>query len=193
MASRTVFDPSTLLRMSPLLAATCTVWANIDHTLFLDFVPTPKYRPTSPLAALFSLYEANTTGLAAVITAALNLIHAAPSSLAPAATGPAGATAKGASAAASLISSWRTGDWSVDWRSPPTLYLAGLALTAAHLALQPYLQRVVRDLVSAPNDYARARAAWRWRRAVFARAVLLDLPAWACFLGAAMGSLRPIM
>jgi hypothetical protein len=188
MATRTIFDPSTLLRMSPLLAATCTLWANIDHSLFLDFAPLPKTaRPTSPLAALFSLYEANTTGLAAVVGAALNLLHTTtpPPPANPAALGS-------ASAAASVLSSWGAADWSVDWRSPPTLYLAGLALTAAHLAAQPYLQRVVRDLASARNDYERRSAAWRWRRAVFARAMLLDLPAWVCFLGAAMASLRPI-
>ncbi|BEI82727.1 hypothetical protein CcaverHIS002_0305950 [Cutaneotrichosporon cavernicola] len=185
MASRTIFDPSTLLRMSPLLAATCTVWANIDHTLFLDFAPAPSPKSrASPLAALFSLYEANTTGLAAVVGAAMNLIHSSP-------TVPVALANPAALGGASVVAS--AASWSIDWRSPSTLYLAGLALTAAHLAIQPYLQRVVRDLVSAPNDYARANAAWRWRRAVFVRAILLDLPAWACFLGAAMGSLRPVV
>lgn len=219
MASRTVFDPTTLVRITPLLAATCTLWANVDHVLFLDFAPSPsfssssastltpcaKHAPSSPLAALFSLYEANATALAAFVGGACVLFSApspspspspssslSPSHLSPSLLSPTSSLLSSADAPKSITASIAS-LFRPDAGSPgSTLFLAGTVLTAAHLAIQPYLSTLVRALAQAQTDGEKRRAARQWRRALVVRALCLDLPAWVCFLAGAMASLRPV-
>jgi hypothetical protein len=70
-------------------------------------------------------------------------------------------------------------------------YTAGVTLSVAHFTFAPFIIGPIEDII---NDRAKGES-WkdmqRWLRIHVARSLLVDFPAWVCYLLAAMQSLSP--
>jgi hypothetical protein len=163
MASGLFVDPTTLLRVAPLVSSSAAVWFCYDQWMYYgtflhrdvkqktnDILPAYWNAHISKgLAGIFSLY-----GLSA-------------------ATGLANALSRGGRPAAPG-SRW---------------YLAGACLSVAHFVFVPWVAEEIRAMV---HDGNAVESQARWMRFHLTRTFTVDIPGWVCFGLAVLHSVHAI-
>ncbi|KAL2179626.1 uncharacterized protein P884DRAFT_256895 [Thermothelomyces heterothallicus CBS 202.75] len=170
MASRLIFDPIVLLRVTPLVSSTCTLLYGADQDFFLGLLNRPesraKSRPLLPayFGAFFRRGVVFVVACLAVTawSSVANLYARRPT----------------------LIASRSSGWW----------YVATAALSTAHLLFVPLVAPPIKAIIDADEDSAGADADANatldaWLRINRVRTLTVDLAAWVASVGAAVGSL----
>lgn len=171
MASRQFLDPATLLRVAPLVTSTVALQFSVDQYLFLDNLRAVRVRgqPGAADRAIPSYFRAFFRKGLPLLLGTYSLTIAA-----------------GACNAFLLGGSW---------------YKGGTALALAHFAFVPAVMWKVEGLAreddgenggdaGAGTEGRASRLLAGWLNVHALRSLTVDLPAWLCFLVAAVKTLR---
>jgi hypothetical protein len=162
MASTQLFDPHTLLRLSPLISSSFSLWYCVDQHMFYNNFIIPANRAKG--SALLPLYWKSilTPGLSCIFslygltigTAAANLYLGPPDS-----------------------SRW---------------YAIGAGFAMAHFAFVPLVAKSIKAIVEDESKGQSWRDQQRWLRVHAVRSVFVDFPGWLCFLTAVLQSVKVV-
>lgn len=165
MASGLFFDPMLLLRASPLITSTCSLWYAWDEQFFLSIFTRPEneFESSALLPSYFNTFFQR--GTASVLTVlALTL----------------------SSSAANLYTdrSVLSARGSLKW------YIAGTILSAAHLLFAPLIVPVIKAIVEDREGENAVPNVKEWLRVNAIRTLTVDLAAWGAFAIAVTRTLR---
>lgn len=167
MASKQFFDPLTLLRLSPLIVSTGSLWLAYDQYYFLSIFNTQSLRrqtkDTAIVPAFFqSMFISSTVRVLGLIGLAI-----------------------GASVANLYTNrSQLQANQAVDW------YKAGIVATTAHLAFLPLIAPSVRELFGGSRGGTTVHDdVQSWLKIHAIRSLTVDVAAWGAFAVAASRSL----
>jgi hypothetical protein len=163
MASGTIFDPLALLRLTPTISSSFSLWYCVDQYLFLANFTSPANRLKGSeilpqywrsflrpgLTVIFSLYG-TTIG-----SAIANLYLGPPT-------------------------------------SSSRLYTIGTCFAAAHFAFAPLVSGLIKAIVEDESKGQSWKSQKKWLRIHAIRSVVVDLPGWVCFLMAALQSVTVV-
>ncbi|KAL2163843.1 hypothetical protein VTH06DRAFT_5902 [Thermothelomyces fergusii] len=173
MASRLVFDPLVLLRVTPLVSSTCTLLHGRDQGFFLGLLNRPESRRAGSGALLPAYFSAFFRRGVVVVVALLAVTAWSSVANLCSARGP-----------AAIADRLRLRWW----------YAAAAAFSTAHLLFVPLVAPPIKAIVDADKDDgdpADANAALEtWLRINRVRTLTVDLAAWIASLGAVVSSLR---
>lgn len=157
MASKTIFDPITLLRLTPTITSSFSLWYCVDQYLFFNNFTTPANRQKGSevlpqywksllgpgLTVIFSLYGIT------IGSAVANLY-----------VGPAASSSR--------------------------FYGMGACFAAAHFAFVPLVSGIIKAIVEDDSKGQSWKDQKKWLKVHAIRSVVVDLPGWLCFLTAAL-------
>ncbi|KAI1769404.1 hypothetical protein GGR53DRAFT_474187 [Hypoxylon sp. FL1150] len=173
MASGQFFDPLTLLRVAPLVTSTASLVIAGDSHLFLaSFLSLSPQRRQQVNELAPRYFEAFFWRGLPAIFATYGL-----------------SVALGAANAYSRSSPVSSRAWAWAW----AWYAGGSAFALAHFAFVPKIMWKVKDAIDAKDEGKDgARAVQGWLDVHYVRMALADVPAWTCFLVAALKTLKSV-